>query len=83
MSADVLPLGDEACPTCRGLFNLLMRRDVAENIDAWAKMAHEQGTWCGVLLTDPACLPDAESRKSYKSDAAYRRGYSLDVRSVD
>jgi hypothetical protein len=60
-----------------------MRRDVAEDIEAWAKMALEQGTWCGVLLTDPACLPDAESRESYKSDAAYRRGYYLDVRSID
>lgn len=83
MSADVLPAGDEACPTCRGLFNLLMRLDVAEDIGAWAKMAHEQGTWCGVLLTDPACLPDAESRESYQSDAAYRHGYYLDVRSID
>jgi len=82
MSADILLVGDEACPTCRELFDLLMRGDVAEDIYGWVKMAHEQGTWCGVLLTDPACLPDAKSQESYKIDAAYRRGYYLDERPI-
>ncbi|MFS8069416.1 MAG: hypothetical protein ACMG6S_23890 [Byssovorax sp.] len=48
-----------------------------------AQMAHAAGTWCGVLFTDPACLPDAESRETDKIDAAYRRGYYLDDRSID
>jgi len=83
MSADVLPVSQEACPTCRELYNLIIRRDVAENIHASVEMAHGQGAWCGVLLADPAFLPDAETRETWMIEAADRRGYYLDVRSVD
>ncbi|MFS8070109.1 MAG: hypothetical protein ACMG6S_27405 [Byssovorax sp.] len=45
-------------------------------------VVHAEGAWRGLLLTDPACLPDAKSRKTDKIDAAYTRGYYLDERPI-
>jgi hypothetical protein len=73
----------EVCPKCQELFNLLIRGDVYEAILDTAWRAHRKGRWCGVLLTDPSCLPDKESRLLNNVATSRTRGYYLDVRPVE
>ncbi len=80
MSIDVLPAGLEVCPTCRQLFDFLLREDVKESIAAeiagCVQEAHEQGPWYGVLFTDVSCMPALPSGDSSWIDHCHRRGWS-------
>ena len=83
MSTDVLPAGPEVCPTCRELFDVLMRKGVVEDIGAAVDTAHMNGPWCGVLFANLSRMPAAASRQAHKIDRAQRLGYYLDNRSLD